>query len=298
MHILHAMPTLEITTVIGCPLMCDFCPQVTLRETYTDPVKYLSFANFQTIVAKIPKHVRIDFSGMAEPWINPECNKMLEHTLSSGYEVAVYTTLVGMTPSNTDVFIELLKAYPQQIKILCLHLPDEEGHLRGWKNSEVYQYALTQVLQLDPDMKKHIGFQVMTMHKTSQLHSDLSHLIIPELNKQWNGHTRAGSLSGKILNDIDPTPQHHLPVSCGSTPFYDHNVLLPNGDVVLCCMDYALKNIIGNLLTSSYEDLYLSPVMVSLMKENKKFGYSKCSICKSCTNAKSHNIARNHWNPR
>jgi len=278
--------------------MCNFCPQGILRESYKGDEKYLSFANFQTIVAKIPKHVRIDFSGMAEPWINPECNKMLEHTLSSGYEVAVYTTLVGMTPSNTDVFIELLKAYPNQIKILCLHLPDEEGHLRGWKNSEVYQYALTHILNLDSDIKKHIGFQVMTMHKTSNLHRDLNHLTIPELNTHWIGHTRAGSLNGIIPENIDITPKHKLPVSCASTPFYDHNVLLPNGDIVLCCMDYGLKNIIGNLLVSSYEELYLSPVMVKLMKENKKFGYSKCTICKSCTNAKSHGIDQNHWNPR
>ena len=31
--------------------------------------------------------------------------------------------------------------------------------------------------------------------------------------------------------------------------------LLPNGDVSLCCMDYGLDNIIGNLDQQSYEDV-------------------------------------------
>jgi radical SAM protein with 4Fe4S-binding SPASM domain len=36
------------------------------------------------------------------------------------------------------------------------------------------------------------------------------------------------------------------------------NVLLPNGDVQLCCMDYGLEHKIGNLLTMSYNDLFTS----------------------------------------
>jgi hypothetical protein len=36
------------------------------------------------------------------------------------------------------------------------------------------------------------------------------------------------------------------------------NILLANGEVVLCCMDYGLKHILGNLLTSDFKSLYLS----------------------------------------
>ena len=34
-----------------------------------------------------------------------------------------------------------------------------------------------------------------------------------------------------------------------------HNITLPNGDVSLCCMDYGLEHIIGNLLEQDYEDV-------------------------------------------
>jgi hypothetical protein len=42
--------------------------------------------------------------------------------------------------------------------------------------------------------------------------------------------------------------------SCGSE--LKQNILMPNGDVVLCCMDYGLKHVLGNLLSQSYESLF------------------------------------------
>jgi len=38
--------TLEITTMIGCPLMCTYCPQDELRSVYGDDIKYLTLKNF------------------------------------------------------------------------------------------------------------------------------------------------------------------------------------------------------------------------------------------------------------
>ncbi len=86
------MPTLEITTNIGCLLQCSVCPQKTLINSYKSNIKKLSFDNFKIIIDKVPKYVRIDFSGMSEPWLNEECNKMLEYTLQSNFLVAIYTT--------------------------------------------------------------------------------------------------------------------------------------------------------------------------------------------------------------
>ena len=34
------------------------------------------------------------------------------------------------------------------------------------------------------------------------------------------------------------------------------NFLMPNGDVVLCCQDYACRHKLGNLLTDSADALY------------------------------------------
>src|SRR5271169_3052980 len=102
------MPCLEITTMVGCPLKCTYCPQDQLRETYGKNEKYLSFENFKLILSKIPPYVRIDFSGMAEPWANPEATAMLAHTLEKGFNITIYTTLYDITAGDAENILALL----------------------------------------------------------------------------------------------------------------------------------------------------------------------------------------------
>lgn len=288
------MPVIELTTMIGCPLMCSICPQDKLIKTYKDD-KYLKLKDLQIILQKIPKYVRIDFSGMSEPWANNECTNMFQYVLESGYDVGIYTTLVGMTTTDTNRFIDLVYKYNSQIKVLCIHLPDKHGNMRGWKYTEDYKYSLLNAIKL----QNFPFFQAMTMNKNAEIHDDIKQFNIKlvDWNTNWLGHTRANSLTinSQNRNEIYLHTDHQNPVSCASTPFYDHNVLLPNGDVVLCCMDYSLKHIIGNLLKDDYDNLYLSNELIKIMKVNKKVTHSKCSICKSCDNAKIHNLTFNHW---
>jgi len=110
------MPRLQITTMIGCHLMCTFCPQDNLKESYgahndrkDRGKKYLSIENFRRVIDKLPKHVRIDFSGMSEPWANPDCTQMLRYALEQNRHVAIYTTLYGMTEKDADGVVTLLR---------------------------------------------------------------------------------------------------------------------------------------------------------------------------------------------
>lgn len=293
------MPTLEITTTLGCPVNCTVCPQKLLKSVYKGSVSSLSFDNFAKILEKVPKHVRIDFSGMSEPWSNLDCTKMLRHSLEAGYDVAIYTTFVGMTKQDVDDLYEMILLYKKKIVKLCLHLPDANKNMRGWSYNSDYQHALKLFLETNHQIvRETIDFEIMTMDYKNELHPTLAEYSSKSLPfSTWYGHTRADSLPLDENNTrfVANPVKNYVPVTCASTPFYDHNVLLPNGDVVLCCMDYGLTTIIGNLLTQSYDDLYLSETMVNLMKENRKTGWSKCSICKSCTNVRGHSVVNHHW---
>ena len=78
------MPCLEITTMVGCPLKCTYCPQDELRGTYGQNEKYLSFENFKLILSKVPHYVRIDFSGMAAAPLG--ANVVEEAAVAAGFE--------------------------------------------------------------------------------------------------------------------------------------------------------------------------------------------------------------------
>ena len=280
-------PTLEVTTMIGCPLMCNFCPQDNLRDTYgKEAPKYMSLATFRTAIDKLPWDTRIDFSGMAEAWVNPECSDMLAYALERGHDVAIYTTLYNWDSATVDRVADLLSQYTSQIEVFSIHFPDEYGNMKGWKYSTEWEYAFRAM----SGIVQHLGIKLeaMTMSDHGRIHQDLQHLGIQLYN--WFGHDRAGSLNKEQVKEqpINFVTRHEQPVSCSKTVNYDQHVLLPNGDVVLCCMDYDLKHVIGNLVTDSYQDLFTGQQMVNLIRENQRPCYSSNSLCKSCTDAKVH----------
>ena len=273
-------PVMELTTMIGCPLMCTFCPQENLRTNYGKDTKYMQPMDLLTVLSKIPKNTRIDFSGMSEPWANPEATTMLEMVLYMGFKVAIYTTLYGMT--NPERVKKVLESHPDKVEVVMLHLPDANGNMKGWKYSEEWLENLKVMSQLNLPC----GVGAMTM--------DGSGLVAPELQgivgrlAGWKGHTRADSLPVEQIGgqDISITPRNDFALTCRSTPFYDRNVLLPNGDVVLCCMDYNLKHVIGNLLKQTYEEIFAGEKLAEIVRMNEKPEFDKCSICKSCENVR------------
>jgi hypothetical protein len=277
-------PVMELTTMIGCPLMCTFCPQDNLREEYGTGQKYMKQVDLTKMLVKLPKDTRIDFSGMSEPWANPECTDMLEEVLYMGFNVAIYTTLYGM--KDPERVRKVLENHPNQVEVIMLHLPDANGNMKGWKNSEKWQHAIAVMSHT----KVPCGIGAMTM--------DSSGLVHPELQKMvgrlpgWKGHTRADSLDTEQVagQAISITPMNTFSLTCASTPFYDRNVLLPNGDVVLCCMDYNLKHVIGNLLDQTYEEIFQGKPLLDLIAINEEAKFSKCSICKSCENVREINV--------
>jgi hypothetical protein len=90
--------------------------------------------------------------------------------------------------------------------------------------------------------------------------------VYTETRHLSNCHNRAGNVRGM------DGPVHQGPVSCHvSENKYDHNVLMPDGRVFLCCMDYGLRHEMGNLSTGSYEDLH----------RDKQY-----KLCRKCAQAK------------
>lgn len=279
-------PTLEITTMIGCPLMCNFCPQDNLRDAYGNDVKYMTLDTFKTAISKIPKNTRIDFSGMSEVWVNPAATDMVEHALTQGHNIAVYSTLYNWTEDTAHRVLELFDKHKRQIEVFSIHFPDEYGNMKGWKYSDEWE----KVFRLMSTGVQYLGIKLeaMTMSDHGKIHQDLQHLGIQLYN--WFGHDRAGSLNKEQVKEqpINFITRHEQPVSCSKTINYDQHVLLPNGDVLLCCMDYDKKHVLGNLIKDTYQDLFTGSEMTNLIRENRKPCYSADSLCKSCTDATLH----------
>jgi hypothetical protein len=270
---------MELTTMIGCPLRCSFCPQENLLQSYGKDTKYMSQVDLTRMLVKLPKNTRIDFSGMSEPWANPSCTSMLEEVLYMGFKVAIYTTLYGMT--DPERVKKVIEDHRDQIEVVMIHLPDANKNMKGWKMSDEWLKAAEVIGALNVPC----GVQAMTMDGSGIVHPDIQSLVGGRL-PPFLGHTRADSLNPEqvVGQALSITPRHAFALTCRSTPFYDRNVLLPNGDVVLCCMDYNLKHVIGNLLTQTYDEIFQGKPLQDIIAINEASEFDKCSICKSCDN--------------
>ena len=199
--------------------------------------------------------------------------------------VAVYTTLQGL-PANELNY--LLARYADRISDntpWVIHLPDDENNMRGWKKSDAYVETLRAVMEFK-SRHADVPIRFMTMSSGGNVHEDVRDIFGSNLAR-FVGISRAGNLQREHFapGDLVAAVSHKSPVMCASTPFYDHNTMMPNGDVVLCCMDYSLNYVIGNLMECSYEDLFTSSRMNQIRIRAMQPGHDKSFICKQCNNS-------------
>lgn len=267
-------PTLEFTTSIpekGCVVDCVFCPQRTLEKKYTGE-RFLSLENFKKVVDKLPQEIRVTFAGFTEPWLNKYASDMLLYAHEKGHPISVFTTGIGMGVKDVD----MIKHVPYAGNPnggFTLHLPDNE---RRAKHPITKRYI--EVLERFKEVQHQIqNFTLMCM---GTVHDDVKH-IFPEAPR-YEMWSRAGNLIGEsmlkpellnIKEEYKSIYHGEQPMTCGCLEDLYHNILLPNGDISLCCMDYNLDHILGNLFEQEYDEVM--PEMNTCY-----------NLCRFCENAK------------
>ena len=265
-------PTMEFTTSIpakGCIVDCAFCPQRTLVNAYTGE-KMMTLENFKLAVDKLPQEIRVTFAGFTEPWLNRDCSDMVLYAHEKGHPVSVFTTGIGMSVED----IKRIKNIPfagAPNGGFCLHLPDNE-RIAKHPISKKYIEVLEYIKSIQHEIK---NFYVMSM---GPVHDEVKHIFpFAHTPEMWS---RAGNLLGeaiikpelaKIKDRFKSIYHGEKDMTCNCEERLYHNVMLPNGDVSLCCMDYGLKYIIGNLYKQDYEDIIPKP-------------FSCFKLCQFCEN--------------
>lgn len=272
------MARLDITTVIGCSVQCQFCPQTPFVREYTkrSNIRALTLGSFNAILERVPLDVDLVFAGFTEPWLNPHCTRMVQSAYQAGHKnLYIATTLVGMTPQDIDS----LEAIP--FKDVRVHLPST-GKIENIKVDENYMSVL-QRLAKSP-IKVTYRYHGKGLHP--QVHAFLGQdasriLTIP----------RSVSVPQKV--DIHCTKKKEGVVTCGYDPSLHFNELLPNGDVLLCCHDWSMRHILGNLLEQDYESLFLGQEFLKIQKELQDS--SSNIICRNCLISRHVKLGRDYW---
>ena len=240
---------LEITTMSRCSVDCSFCPQKVYQKAYGEKTN-LSLIKFKSALTNVPKNVIIEFAGFSEPFLNPECIDMICYADSEGYRVIIDTTLTGLNPDG------IAKIAGCDLVAFTLHLPDNKNNTKILFNTQNYKDTLVACLT--------------KIRVTSFV----------TMNDDFVSNERAGNCTNTIPRNLKGK------ISCKLNRIkFPHPVMIPNGDLVLCCMDYGLIHPLGNLFCNSYDKLTLpTKVYAGNLCRRCKFAESPLKSFKSFIN--------------
>lgn len=268
------IPCLDITTKMGCRVNCRYCPQSVLLEGYfkDNPNRetYLSEDTFRKCMEHMPADTNYQFCGMSEPFLNPDCLKLLQTACDAKHTVNLYTTLVGLNEETLYRVMELPIGY------VTLHVADAKGYAKIPVTDEYYR-----LLEIAVNHKRSDGKAFIDMCN-AQAEPD-PHVLEICKGKYVISSTlldRAGNIEGEeLVSKRIETGK----ISCGVCGrALNKNELLPDGTLLLCCMDYGMRHVLGNLKGQSYEEI-MNGVETRNIREGMMSDFSKKILCRTCS---------------
>lgn len=271
------IPVLEITAKMGCSVQCRFCPQGQLMRAYFCEDKHrrseMTMEDYKTCVLRMPKGSIISFAGFVEPFHHPDAVEMMVFAHEMGYQVELFTTFDGVTLEQ----FEQIKDIP--FGQVVLHTPDKLGYANIHTDGDYWKIINLALSHRKPNGMPFVDEANCQSEPTEEFLKVAQGRIqvLSELND------RAGNLGE------DEHLKKHLHTTeniyCSRSYRQNHWVLLPDGTVTLCCMDFGLRHPLGNLLESSHEELMRSEAYIRIRRQMQNLEDGSDLICRNCVSA-------------
>ena len=278
---------LEITPLIGCANMCEYCPQTKLLKewkTKGSEKKEMALEDFVNYLSTIPNTVDIHFTGYVEVFLAKEAPEMIHHAHKKGHKIMLNTTLEGLTESVWDSLSDI------PFKDVHIHLPSGtfqeaiglEKPIRwieheGKKHRALREEYMDMIQYIGNNPHRRCCYKGMDFYGNAihwkchgSLHPQLK-WIEDFLNVEVHGINSRAMNNLHVKKDKVP-PEQNIRGKC---PRVAQNVLLPDGKLSLCCQDYSLSSIMGDLSKQSWEKYQKSEHAQKIFKE----GADLCDFC-------------------
>lgn len=219
----------ELTLALPCRNACTYCPQGVLKKAYKGEL-VMGKEVFGAIMDKFAPDTSIHFSGFSEPFLHHAAPRMIELVSEKYKHIEVWTTLVGLTEYSVARLARV------KYDAFVVHLPDGE-----YFKPKEYDFLSVEAARLIPNV------QFLTVHTTGVAAA------------MWSSRLGLTVKNDPIISrsgKVDFAPQRRVRgrVRCAGDR-QRQPVILPNGDMVICCNDYGLEHPIGNVVRDSVEDI-------------------------------------------
>ncbi len=261
---------IDFTLQAGCPVRCDFCPQTLFLKEYKSLEKKITMDNFKLALSNLKNSSikTIQFAGFSEPLYHENFYDFVTLSIAAEFEVLVITTLKGLDIIKLKQIENLPIIWSISIQPINMQnrkgLNDEEA----WNNIKSF-------------MKLNFKFQPifrcldlnLSMEERNRLimrgkELGIKNIVFGEFN------TRAGIIAENQINKF------------GKKIICRYNIppeILPNGDILLCCMDFGVRHIIGNIFKESFEKVLSSDSLKKIINimDLKEDGKILCHTCEA-----------------
>ena len=265
---------IDLTLSIGCRLNCHYCPQKKLISNYaangSNPQSEMSMETFKKVLKNVRVGGSVCFSGMCEPFHNSHCIDMVEYAFRNGYRIMLFTTLMGVT----DNIVDRLKKI--DIMTLTIHIPDKEGNSKFIIDDQ-YLHTLQRIveeLRID-------GFSC---------HGEMDDRVVPIIGTAAPVFTKMMNRAGNLEYEDLETRYCDEAIICSAGAETDDEgawvpEVLPDGTVSLCCMDYGMDHILGNMEKQSWAEIRDSESYAAVINAMQEEPGKTALLCRKCSSA-------------
>lgn len=249
---------IQFNTIIGCGNNCVYCPQKTIIGSYKkiSDETVMSVDTFSKCLKNLPGDMVLAFGGFSEPFLNRDCVSMIMIGYGLGHPVIVNTTLMGLTKNDVSVLKDL------DFDEFLVHLPNKTD------NFFVFKQGYLSILD---NVCGSIGG--LSFVYFNELDDDIRFVVENHGYSPFNG--MLSSVCGLVSEPVNVNGAGFCEMK-----YNRRHIVLPNGDVMVCCKDWGLKHYIGNLLSEEYRVLHKNSDWKCFKKQMKHSGSD--IICRNC----------------
>ena len=276
-HSPESLTTVSMELASTCNLRCVMCSHHTSRR----PAAVMSFDDFKQIVNKLQRtKIRDIFLNMGEPFMNKNIFMMISHARRSGFSVFISTNGLLLSESHIN---NIIKTGVNTLKfsIEGYTAPVYEG-IRAGGNFE----RLLQNVRLMKETRDRTGTSPRIRISTIMLKGNEN---LVEFVKFWGPYCDEIEFTG-ITNHIGSVDNSGLALSpawkhrqsCPQIKPYREINILCNGDMVICCVDFHGRCVLGNLVKQEFAEIWYSEKMTEIREKADADKIEELDPCRTC----------------
>ena len=276
--------TLQIQTFTGCNADCVFCPY---GETYsTQPKGRMTTALYRRVIDEAAGHKvrRISPYLMNEPLMDRELFDRVRYINERIPQAKVVVTSNGhfLTPEVTDAIL----AMGSGIHKLYISFQgiDRESYAKSMRGNMDFDRTMRNVNHFI-DTQRARGLTRPELWITMV---DTELIDAKKAVAYWRDrgiaakYTRLENRGGNIKDADAISHSHEMTYFSTCTRLFKQAYIMFNGDMVLCCVDYSRREVLGNITDSSIEAVWNGARAREIRRRFLAHEFDRLPLCGDC----------------